>query len=73
MANYNFILQNIRSMRKNFDTFLANITAIRLNFDLLFLTETWIDSTEISHFNLDGYSFLANCNDNYRAAEWPCL
>jgi hypothetical protein len=67
LYHYNIILQNIRSLRKNFDTFLTNIYAIGLDFDLILFTETWISTSEISDFSLDGFSFHANCNDLYRA------
>lgn len=65
--NYNFILQNIRSLRKNLDTLLTNINAVLSDFDCLFLTEIWISNSEILNYSLDGFSFYANCNDGYRA------
>lgn len=66
-VNYNFILQNIRSLRKNFDIFLTNLNELNSDFDIIFFTEIWILSSEINNYNLEGFSFFANCNDQYRA------
>lgn len=67
LGNYNFILQNIRSLRKNLDLLLANINALNTALDIIFLTETWISSSETCDYHLDDFSFHANCNDHYRS------
>lgn len=59
------VIQNIRSMRENFNEFIC---AIQSNLpDIIVLTEIWINSHEVDLFGLNGYTCISNCNDNYRA------
>ena len=62
-----FVLQNIRSLRKNFDEFVAHIQTLDEPPDILFLTETWIYSNEMEHFNIENYTSFHKCNDSYAA------
>lgn len=62
-----FVLQNIRSLRKNLDHFLLHLNGCQTLPHLLFLTETWLYSGEISHFNINNYTAFHHCNDKYRA------
>ena len=62
-----FVLQNIRSLRKNLDHFLLHLNDCQTLPHLLFLTETWLYSGEISHFNINNYTAFHHCNDKYRA------
>lgn len=65
--NFSCILINIRSVRKNFYHLLAYINNFSTLPEIIFLTEIWISSSEISNYNVDGYQLYANCNDDYRA------
>ena len=66
-CNFNIFVQNIRSLRANFDTFSLYIASLNSMPDLIFVTEIWIYSKECSEFCLPGYNFRACCNDSYRS------
>lgn len=65
--NIVIIQQNIRSMRANFEMFVTELSSWVKLPDIIILTEIWINSNEISMFQLPGYSILCNCNETYRA------
>lgn len=61
------MMQNIRSMRKNFDKFCAELRVQQLNPDVLIFTEIWIIDSELSLYEIDGYFSISKCNTSYRA------
>lgn len=65
--NAYFLLQNIRSMRENFDVFNAYIMSLDYPPVLICLSEIWIYSHEIQNYKLNSYNLYANCNDSYRS------
>ena len=66
-VNLCFIMQNIRSLRKNLDHFLLHLDTFGPLPHILFLTETWLYSSEINHHNINNYNAFHHCNDEYRA------
>lgn len=60
-------LQNIRSLRTNYDQFVTHLNAMHNKPLLCFLTEIWINSNEKNNYNIDDYIFEANCNDVNRS------
>lgn len=61
------VLQNIRSLRKNFDLLFASLKAENFDPDVICLTEVWIGSSEASLYNVQGYRLFHACNDVYRS------
>ena len=59
------VVQNIRSMRKNFDNFLVHLESSQINPDIIFLTEIWLYDDEIDNYKINNYVCHANCNNNY--------
>jgi len=59
--------QNIRSLRQNFGLLVANLNALTRKPDLLFVSETWIFSSEVNEFHIPGYDFLHTSKETYRA------
>lgn len=66
-SNFSILLQNIRSLRANFDAFSLYIASLKSSPDLIFVSETWIYAHECSEFSLPGYKLSACCNNNYRS------
>lgn len=66
-SNICILIQNIRSMRANFDTFNLYVASLDEPPDLIFLTEIWIYSNECSEYSLPNYDFRTCCSDSYRA------
>ena len=64
--NIYFIVQNIRSLRKNFDRFVLEIQSLPTSPILLILTEIWAYSEEMNQFFIPGFVTLSNCNSTYR-------
>lgn len=60
------IHQNIRSIRKNFDSLIANLSSLNIYPEIIFLTETHIYDHESTLFSLNGYNHFANCNNSYK-------
>lgn len=69
MLNSEFIVavQNIRSMRVNFDSFLSHLDSLPSTPHFLFLTETWIHECERGNYQLPDYTLHTSCNENYRS------
>jgi hypothetical protein len=65
--NITVVHQNIRSVRKNYDSFLLELHSICLNPEIIILSEVWIMSTEASLYEIPQYTMYENCNDGYRA------
>lgn len=63
--NMSIVVQNIRSMRKNFDNFLVHLESNKINPDFIFLTEIWLYDDEIDNFKINNYVCHANCNNTY--------
>lgn len=59
--------QNIRSLRANSLSLFAQLSCLNIKPHIIFLTEVWIDSTEINFYNLDEYILLDCCNNDYRS------
>lgn len=53
-SQFLMILQNIRSIRKNFDEFVVFLTRTKLLPDLIILTECWLDSS-FTGVSVDGF------------------
>ena len=60
------IHQNIRSIRKNFDSLLANLHSFNNYPDILVLTETHIYENESNLYSINNFKHFANCNNNYK-------
>ena len=65
--NYSFVVQNIRSLRKNFDLFLAELINIDESPLFIFLTEIFIYDNEVENYKIDNYIAFANCNNSYKS------
>lgn len=65
LNNFLIIHQNIRSMRKNFDNFLVHLNSFLIKPDLIFLSEAWIYDEEVLLFDIEGYTFIYCCNNEY--------
>ena len=57
--------QNIRSIRRNFDSLICNLAGFPIMPQFIFLSEIWIYSVETNNFSMPGYNFYALCNDSY--------
>lgn len=62
-----FVVQNIRSIRANFDLFVVNLSTIDDSPMFIFLTETFIYDYEIENYKINNYSIHANCNNSYKS------
>lgn len=60
------IHQNIRSVRKNFDSFIANFFTFNVVSDIIVLTETHIFDDESNLYYINGFIHLPNCNNTYK-------
>lgn len=67
MLHCSIVIQNIRSIRKNFDLFVASLRTADLVPDIICLTEVWVESGEVDLYNLTGYKLMHKCNDLYRS------
>lgn len=67
MYTLQFVVQNIRSLRQNFDLFVSELSIMSIKPDLVILTEVWIMSNEVNLYKIDGFDMFANCNDSYRS------
>ena len=65
--NYSFVVQNIRSLRKNFDLFLAELIDIDASPLFIFLTEIFIYDNEVENYKINNYVAYANCNNSYKS------
>jgi hypothetical protein len=65
--NVYFIVQNIRSLRKNFDNLLLHIQSFHKQPDLIFLTEVWVFDNEVDLYRIPGYKCLYCLNNSYAA------
>lgn len=61
------LTQNIRSIRRNFDSLLLELSNLETLPICIVLTETWIYSEEMDNYTIDNYNCYANCNDDYRS------
>lgn len=61
------VLQNIRSIRSNFDKFLTELSACSVLPQFIFLTEVWIFENELENYAIDNYKIFGNCNSNYKS------
>lgn len=62
-----FVHQNIRSLRKNFDSFLAHFYYLNVDIDIVVLSEIWIFDDEKYNYKIPNYNSFFCCNDNYRS------
>lgn len=67
ITKLSFVLQNIRSMRTNFDVFLTELNVFDELPMFIFLTETFIYDDEIVNYKIDNYTSYANCNNSYKS------
>lgn len=65
MQKISIIVQNIRSMRKNFDNFLTHLSACDSKPEFIFLTEIWVYDDEIDLYKIDNYVCHSKCNNDY--------
>lgn len=65
LPKFSVVHQNIRSIRKNFDSFLIDIFNMNNLPDLIFLSEIWIYEYEKSNYNILNFNFFASCNNGY--------
>lgn len=65
--NFSIVHQNARSLRKNSDSLFAHFSACNTLPDILFFSEIWINSDEVSSYHLNGYSLIDGCNNKYSA------
>jgi hypothetical protein len=73
LCNLNFVHLNIRSLRKNFSNFLLELAQVSSKLHIIVLSEIWINSNEISFYNIPGYNKFVNCNDTYRSGGVICF
>lgn len=66
-STFSLVHQNIQSLRSNFDMFSLYLVSLATQPDLIFVSEIWIYSNEVSDYNLPNYNFKACCNDSYRS------
>lgn len=59
--------QNIRSLRKNFDSFLSELYSIDRLPDVIILTEIWIEVSEENLYSIANYLSFVKCNSNQRS------
>jgi len=55
-GSFYFLLQQIRSMRKNFDNFLIHLSSLSNKPSIIFLTEIWVFENEVSLYSIPGYT-----------------
>lgn len=67
MSKFKFMLQNIRSLRKNYDSLVCHIDSMAQLPKLIVLTEIWVNDFEISNFAIAGFNTYASCNNTYRS------
>jgi hypothetical protein len=65
--NLSIFMQNIRSVRSNFEMFVAELSCLDKVPDVLVITEIWIEDDELSIYNITGYRQYAKCNNILRA------
>lgn len=65
--SFSFIVQNIRSMRANFDLFIAELNVLENSPLFIFLTEIFIFDYEVDNYNINNYVSFANCNNSYKS------
>lgn len=63
----NIVHQNIRSMRRNFDSFVSEISAWPSYPDIIILSEIWVKKEEALFYDIEGFELFLNANENYRA------
>ena len=51
---------NIRSLQKHFDQLKTLLDLVNYRFSIIALTETWLQSSPHSYFNLEGYKLITN-------------
>lgn len=61
-SHLKIIQQNIRSMRKNFETFALNLQTLDKMPDIIILTEIWIQDNEVNQYSLPHYSLFSKSN-----------
>lgn len=61
------IQQNIRSMRKNFETLALSLQTLHEMPDIIILTEIWIQDVEINQYNLPHFILFSKCNASQRS------
>ena len=57
--NFNILLSNIRSIRKNFDHLCAFIERTKIIFSVIILNETHLDDSEETFFHLNDYNMYS--------------
>lgn len=65
--NFFLIHQNIQSMRSNFNILSVNLASFKSLPQMIFLSEVWIGSDEVSLYQLDNYKVYDGCNNTYRS------
>ena len=63
------IHQNVRSLRKFFDSLVCHLETFECMPDFIFVSEIWIYSCEKNDFSLPGFNFYALCNDSFSSGE----
>lgn len=66
-SSFRFMLQNIRSLRQNFDSLVCHIHSLSQLPNLIVLTEIWINDYEVDNYTIKGFNMFSNCNNTYRA------
>lgn len=66
-TGFSFVLQNIRSIRKNLNHLLPHILSLSSSPNFIFLTEIWAFDHELDSFKIPDYTLFACCNDSYRS------
>lgn len=67
LSEFSIIHQNIRSIRKNFDSFLTNLCLLSPKPNIILLSEVWITENESHIYEIPGYEMFIKTNENYRA------
>jgi len=66
-SGFSIFHQNVRSVRKNFDSLLTHLSSSNHLPDLIFISEIWIYSYEQDSYQILGYTFTTSYNDSYSA------
>lgn len=61
-GQYSVVVQNIRSINKNFDNFFVLLSRMIFSPDIIILTECWLDDT-CTCFEINNYDY--HCSKNY--------
>lgn len=62
-----FVVQNIRSVRANFDYFLSELNSICTSPLFIFLTEIFLFDYEVENYKIENYVSHATCNNTYKS------